>query len=450
MTDITEPDDEELFPHQRSAFNWFRERNFTGILSIPTGAGKSRIFANIVESLPPQTSVVLVAVNDTQAEQYLSTLTEFDNLPQSIHLVREPEEWGSVFSSEGQLESDLAITTQPSARCIITTQWALRELPEAGRQWLDPDAIIVDSFEKMYSSPSFPFTIDECTHWMVGTALPEAWLRRKFDPDWLPLTGEYVFEVSIRSLIDDGVFSSYQYHPLVTQVPVTSTEVNRPEDKLSSDSSLDDPEVTEFANKVRQRIFEQTSDESLEQFDQLLQTGLNLPGIVIADTVSQATAIANRVETTTATGTNGEEYRSAIVTSETRDVERKSIFHEVSEEGVNSSANLLVVTPAIVPRANFLSLPTVVSAVGQKSISTATTTVSKVLSFDTANYERKLYDLIALPPVSNTNIDRLRTALEGPAIFTPGASNRYSAQRYLYNQLEKYGLGELVFTTPGF
>jgi hypothetical protein len=64
-----------------------------------------------------------------------------------------------------------------------------------------------------------------------------------------------------------------------------------------------------------------------------------------------------------------------------------------------------------------------------------------------------IYDIMALPDLegkSATENSAAERPIQRAGLLTRGASNRYDAQRYLYTQLEKHGLGHLVYVTPGF
>jgi superfamily II DNA or RNA helicase len=440
-----------LWPHQKEAVDTWIANDYTGIMAMATGTGKTRA-AIKATNLDANNRLTIIAVpKDALLSQWKSSIE--DLIPDAdVMICSSDTSWDdriiSVVNPYKIASPDL-IQGQPKQFIVTTVHTAIGDAFKAFVQDIPPQhlQLVADEVHR-YGADSFSQLFDYDAGRRLGlSATPE---RR--DEKGNERIEEYfediIFEYRTKEAVREGYLTDYEYHPLICELNEEEYEnykeyskwiaqvIEQLEDASPSERSELEEKKDDWQRK-RAKILKKAESKP-DRFEEFLKSDHPTPAIIFCEDTEQLDDIRERL--------NNQNKQFAEYVSDMDSEKKSSAFYQFNKGHVD----YLLAIECLDEGVDVPDCPTGVVISSTSNERQFIQRRGRVLRKSEEKDKAVVYDMITLPGLSaNEQDDTARNFIEKELdrarVFMEAAENRDSIRLQLNEELEPYGFGHLAF-----
>ena len=442
-----DPDEIELWDHQKEAIRWWRRHNYKGLFAMATGSGKTLTALRAARLQADVRLTVIVVPSKVLLDQWKDEIRSVFGENLDILECSGDTKWKSEITSlvdpfrVGSLD---AVHDLPRAVILTTVHTAssetfrnyLKHVPEDRLQ------LLVDEVHRA-GAPSFQsvFEIDAGRRIGLSATPDRQWDEEGTDVIYDYFGGHDPFEFTTTEAIENGYLTKYEYHPIICELKPyefeeyadLSTEIDQLYAQVRSNETVDEDTIDRLDHLLRERAdIKKRAANKPDQFEAFLSTDHPKPALVFCEDTEQIEAIEQRLK-------DHPDIKHGVYTS-TRENEQADAFFRF-EKGV---IDYLLAIKCLDEGVDVPDCSTALIIASSRNEREFIQRRGRILRQTDAVDRAQIYDILVLPGLgAPTDDDRARTLvkqeLERAKVLMNAAENKDAVEQRLSKELVTYG-----------
>ena len=443
----TDPNEVELWDHQKEAIRWWRRHNYKGLFAMATGSGKTLTALRAARLQADVRLTVIIVPSKVLLNQWKGELqTVFGenldilecsgdtNWKSEITSLVDPFRVGSL-DAVHDLPRSVILTTVHTASSETFRNY-LTHVPEDRLQ------LIIDEVHRA-GAPSFQSVFEINAGRRIGlSATPD----RQWDEEGTNVIYDYFgghspFEFTTSEAIENGYLTRYEYHPIICELKAyefeeyadLSAEIDQLSAQVYSSETVDEDTIDRLDHLLRERaVIKKRAVNKPAQFEAFLSIDHPKPALVFCEDTEQIEALEQVLK-------NHPDINHGVYTS-TRENEQADAFYRF-EKGL---IDYLLAIKCLDEGVDVPDCSTAMIIASSRNEREFIQRRGRILRQTDAVDLAQIYDILVLPGLgAPADDERARTLvkqeLERAKVLMNAADNKDSVEQRLSKELVTYG-----------